>query len=998
MIKSRQIFISFFILLLAVSMLFAQSSRIAGKIAGFVTDDQSGDPLAGVNIVLQGTSLGAATDIDGGYTILNVPAKRYEITFSYIGYTSKKYTEVEIVPDYTTKLNVKLGQDLIESEIIVVTAERPVIQRDVTSTVKEVSATEIRHSPVTNFTQIVAQQIGAIETGRGRRSGGIHIRGGRNNEIVFYVDGVNSNDPFLGAAGITVDNNAIEQLNIISGGFNAEYGESMSGVVQIITKSGSPETYGFEAEVTSDAPLGGTDYDWNYNKYFSSLTGPIPGLKKLKSSFYLTGGYFDTGDRNPAIFRQGHNDRQRADGSIKLSLEPIPSILRMQLNARFTDTKEHLYSHARSANPYWLNQGFGRDLGDNRFSFTLSHMLSDKTWYDVTLVRFENFNKYSAQDHTGFNEWKALSTKLDWVDDAEERGWYNRLTGEFSGISEEEAWYYYYSKVANGGNGFVQQNENGEWEWNSIQAERNALNDREHDTGEWIIDNNGELFFREFNLENYSTYLSDPDNPAYADYDYRGDIDAFAYPYPRDPLGNYIMNFTPRWHDHNTSYLQGEFSFTSQVDKNNLMKFGGWGRSYTLDYTDIQFLNTKPYFDTYEINPLEMAFYFQDKLEFEDMTINAGLRYDYWDSDSDHPQSLYDLDQPRVKTKAKEQFSPRFGISFAVSSQSKMYAHYGKFFQRPDLSDMFMNMNADITNGLPLIGNPNLPPEKTTAYEIGFERALTNDISFKANAFYKDVENLLSTDSVNTIFNNTVASYTIYLVNDFSKIKGLEFELKKRLSTGLSGSLTYSFLDAKGSGSEARDFYYLFLNTDSELPRKEYPLDFDITHDIKGKMNFYTGRGKGPQIWGIKPLSDTNLNVFLTWSTGAAYTPTDFKGNPLERGAGRLPGQNRIDLRLDRYFHPMEGLEVDLFFDIRNVFDMRNVVEVYTLTDKPDDNGRAPVWDAQNTGAYSDFELYGYDDEYDMYLADLAGWKSYVKDPSHYGIPRIIRAGIMLKF
>ncbi len=994
----RQIGVFAMAFLLLASMTYAQSSRVTGKLAGFVTDSQTGEALAGVNITLDGTSLGAATDIDGGYSIFNVPAQTYTITFSYIGYTTKKYEEVKILPDHTTKLDVQLGEELIESDVIVVTADRPVVQRDITSTVKEVSAEEIRHSPVTNFTQIVAQQIGAVETGRGRRSGGIHIRGGRNNEIVFYVDGVNSNDPFVGAAGITVDNNAIEQLNIISGGFNAEYGESMSGVVQIITKSGSPESYGWEGEVTSDAPLSGTSYDWNYNKYFTSLTGPIPGMRRQKSSFYLTGGYLDTGDRNPSILPQPFNDRQRVDGSLKLTFEPIPSVLRMQLNGRVTDTREHLYSHTRSANPFWLKRGFERDLGDNRLSFTLSHMLSDKTWYDVTLVRFENFQEYSAEQHQHYTEWQAVSTKLDWVDEAEERGWYNRLSGEFNGITEEEAFYYYYSKVANNGKGFVQQDENGNWVWNSIEAERSAMNNRYHDTGSWEISEDGELFYREFDHKTYSTFLTDPQNPAYADYDYKGDIDIFAFPYPRDPLGNYILNYTPRWHEHNNSYLQGEFSFTSQINDHNLMKFGGWARSYTLDYTDIQFLNTKPYFDTYVIKPLEMALYAQDKLEYEDMTINYGLRYDYWDSDSDHPVNLYDLDAGREETKPKQQFSPRFGISFAVSSESKMYAHYGKFFQRPDLSDMFQNMNADITNGLPLIGNPNLPPQKTTAYEIGFERALAKDISFKANAFYKDVENLLSTDIVNTIFNNTVASYTVYLVNDFSKIKGLEFELKKRMSAGLSGSLTYSFLDAKGSGSEARDFYYLFLNTDSELPRKEYPLDFDITHDIKGKMNYYIPRNQGPEVFGMNLLSDMNINMFLTWSTGAAYTPTDFRGNPLERGSARLPYQNRIDLRIDRYFHPMEGLEVDLFLDVRNLFDFTNIVQVYSLTGEPDDNGRAPVWDPENTGAYSEYELFGYEDEYDMYQADLAGWRTYVKDPAYYGIPRIIRAGVMLKF
>ncbi|MCD4692261.1 MAG: TonB-dependent receptor, partial [Calditrichales bacterium] len=946
----------------------------------------------------EGTYLGAATDVDGYFQILNIPASTYIAVVSYVGYSTKKFTDIKILPDYTHTLHIELSPELMKGEVIVVTAERPLIQKDVTSTIKEVSAEEIRHSPVANFTQIIAQQIGAIETGRGRRSGGIHIRGGRNNEIVFYVDGVNSNDPFVGAAGINIDNNAIEQLNIISGGFNAEYGESMSGVVQIITKSGSPEKFTFQTEATSDAMFSGTDLDFGYNKYFASINGPVIGLRKNNGNFYIQGNYIDTRDRNPAIIPQGHNDQQQINTTAKLSFEPIPSVLRVQLNGSFTDREHHSYDHARSANPFWLNRTRGTNAGDNRLSMTISHTLSNKTWYDITLIRFNNFTNFSAENHSHYTEWRALCTKLDWVSEAENQGWYNRETGQFTGVSEEDAFYYYYSNVAKTSTGDPYVTKVGdEWVWLNKTIERDALNNRYYDAGSWYLGDDGELHYREFNVENYSTFLSDPNNPAYEDYDYSGDIDAFAYPYPRDPLGNYILNYRPRWHERENLYYQGEFSLSSQFNKFNLMKIGGWVRKYELSYTDIQFLNVKPYFDTYDKESIEAAFYIQDKYEFEDLSINAGVRWDYFDPDSYHPKDLEDLDVGFEKTKPKSQFSPRFGIAFAVSSEAKMYAHYGKFFQRIDLSDLFQNLNADITNGLPLIGNPNLPPQKETSYEAGFETALANNISLKISAYYKDVENLLSTDIVNTIHENSIAQYTIYLINDFAKIKGFEVELKKRLGP-LSGSMTYGFLDAKGTGSDSRDFYYLYLNEDSELPRKEFPLDFDITHDFKGKFNYYFNRESGPSFLGFNPLSDLNLNIFFTFSTGAAYTPTDNRGNPLEVGSGRLPVQNRLDLRIDKYFHPWKNLELDFFIDIRNLFDVRNIVNVYTRTGKPDDNGGRPIWDPENAGAYAEYEDYGYNSAYDMYLADVSGWKTYVKNPASYGMPRIFNMGLMLKF
>lgn len=994
-LKLQYISILFFLL---ITVAVAQNSRISGKIAGMVKDKETGEVLVGVNVIVDDTFLGASTDQDGFYQILNIPTGTYNLTFSYIGYTVNKVNQVKIKPDYSTTVNVEMKTQYIEGDVIEVTAEKQIIQRDVTASVKEITSEEIRHSPVSNFNQVIAQQIGAVETGRSRRSGGIHIRGGRNNEIVYYVDGVNSNDPFVGTAGVNLDNNAIEQINILSGGFNSEYGESMSGIVQIVTKSGNKEKFSAQFEATSDVMFQGSDYDWGYNKYFASLDGPLPGLKKYGGSFYTQVSYLATDDRNPSIFRQSHNDQQQLNSTAKLHLEPIRSVLKFQLNGSFTQRDEKWYSHGVSANPYWLNQGVGNKAGDNRFSLVMTHTLSPTTWYELTLTRFQNFQRYSPQNGAHFSDWKGLSTSLAWVKEAEDQGWYNRQTGEFTGMSEEEAFYHFYSNKAKTSDGrpYVSL-VNGEWKWLDIKLQEEAYDNREFNTGDWYIAENGQLAFREFNIGNYNTFLSDPENSDYEDYDYFGDIDVFAFPYPRDVLGNFILNYTPRWHDRNNKNYTAELAFSSQFNRHNLMKVGGFARYYDLNYTDIQFLNNKPYFDTYSKTPLSLAFYIQDKFDYDDLSINAGLRYDYFDPDAIHPIDLNNLDAGMEKTPPKWQISPRLGIAFAMSATSKMYIHYGQFFQNVDLSDLFQNLNADITNGVPLIGNPNLPPQKETAYEAGFETAINPDVSLKLNTYYKDVQNLLSTDNVNTIFDNTFASYTIYKINDFAKVKGFEIELRKHFGL-LSGSLSYGYTDAKGTGSDSRDFYYLFLNSDSELPRKEYPLDFDITHDIKARLNYYIPQNAGPQIFGIKPLQDLNTNFFFTFNTGSAYTPVDSKGNPLEVGSGRLPSQNRLDMRIDKYFKSWKNIELDFFLDVRNVFDVLNVVNIYGLTGKPDDNGYKPIWDPENLGTYADYKKWGYESAYDMYNADLAGWKSFVNNPANYGMPRIIQLGMMIKF
>jgi outer membrane receptor protein involved in Fe transport len=979
------------LLIFTLTAIYAQNSRISGKVAGRVFDKESGQPVESANVYLEGFTYGSSTDAEGFFTILNIPAGKYTMVVSFIGYKQHRIQNIHIVPEVTSTHEIFLENELVQGEVVVVTAEKPMVRKEITSTIKEISALEIQRSPVSNFTQIIAQQIGTVQTGRELRSGGLHIRGGRNNEIAYYLDGVLANDPFSGLTGVDIDNNSIEQINIISSGFSAEFGESMSGIVHIITKQPEFNAYNFVLESSSDFLFSGNRYDWGYNKYFASLTGPLPGLNALKGSFYSTITLLNQDDRQPAIIKQDYNDLKSISGMLKFSLVPLNN-MRLQLMAQVNTTEEHLYSHSRSAYSYWLNQGMKRNTPDNRVSLSLTHTLSPQTWYDLILVRFENSVRYSSQNGKSYKDWRTLNRNKAWVDEAYNNGWYDPISNTFTDVSEEEAFYYYYHQ-----NGNVTKNQEDDWVWNSPEEQQAAYNDRYYDTGYWSIEN-GTLQYNEFSIKNYSKYLDDKDNPLLDKYRYRGDIDLF-YGAATDPLGNYNLDFIPWWHDHTNSYIQGDLTFSSQLNKKNFLKTGGKLKIYDLKYRDIQFLNSNPYFDSYEVSPIEAALFIQNKFEHEDLIIDAGLRFDYWDPDHEHISDLEDLDSPYEKTIPKWDLSPRVGISFAASEDMYIFMNYGQFFQKADLGDLYQNLNADVTNGLPLIGNPDLPAQKTTAYEMGFQNLLNKNVSMKLSGFYKDAHKLLSTDKVNSVLDGRPASYTIYLVNDFAKIKGFEIELEKRYTGGISGRLTYSFLDAKGTGSSAADFYYDYLLSDTEFPRKEYPLDFDITHMIKTNLNYYIPQNDGIELWDFKPFSNTNFNFYTYWNSGAAYTPQDSRGNPQERGSGRMPSQFNTDMRIDKYFDfGIPGLEFDFFIDIRNVFDNRNVLQIYNFTGKADDNGRPPIYDPANLGIYANYGFYGYESAQDMFNAGLAGWKKRVKNPAHYTNPRIIRSGIRITF
>jgi hypothetical protein len=222
------------VLAMVLALAVAGWAGTTGKIAGEVKDSQTGELLVGANIQLEGTAMGAATNIDGYFVILNVPPGQYTLVASAVGYTKKRVARVAVSIDLTTTVNVTITSALVETEEVVVTAERHQIKRDLTSSESRVDASQIESLPVSEVGEVLALQAG-ITVDRG---GAIHIRGGRTSEVAYWVDGVSVSDAYDGGQAVQVDNNAVQELQVISGTFNAEYGQAMSGIVNIVTKDG----------------------------------------------------------------------------------------------------------------------------------------------------------------------------------------------------------------------------------------------------------------------------------------------------------------------------------------------------------------------------------------------------------------------------------------------------------------------------------------------------------------------------------------------------------------------------------------------------------------------------------------------------------------------------------------------------------------------------------------------------------------------------------------
>ncbi len=991
----------FFLIFLMNISVFAQAGRVTGKIGGIISDAKTGEPLVGVNIVLRNTLLGATTDADGYYMILNVPAGTYVVEYSYVGYATQRLTGVVVSPDQSTQLNIKMEVEVIEGEVVEVVADKPIIQRDQTGNIVELNSEQIKRKPVTTFVNVIQNQVGAITTEG--NSAGLHIRGGRGYELVYYVDGVNTNDPTYQNRGTTVDLNAIEQLNIITGGFNAEYGEALSGVIQVITKSGEKDRYDIFLESQSNDFLNDR-YNNGFMKYIGNFGGPVP-FTNGRVTFFVNGYKEDREIRDPSHFYEIRNNSEDAQGyTFKLQTDPHPN-LRLFFSGNYDKNVYFPYNSDahRHSKGKWIEWIPERGSDSYLLSSSLTHMLSTRFFYDLTVSYFNTQHHIYGQGGRNYGDFQVVNTFLPWVFEASENP--HRTNPFFDeenyiwrmGLTEEQAWLNYYEKL-----GYFRYDDEENINWVTLEQKLDAYNNRYVSTGYWTYNaDSTDIEYIPFDIDGYRLYQMDRDNPDLQKYAYGGNM--WLARRPADKFNYFDYGFTPWWHERSTQKFETELAFQWQINRYNYLKIGGKVNFTELEHTDIQLLNINPYFDHYLKKPTIGAAYIQDKLEYEDMIINIGLRYSYFHPHSQVIKDVNDLEAGYIQATMKEQWSPRFGIAFAVSDRTIMRANYGRFFQVPDLGEIYQSIQVDFTSGVPLIGNPDLPPQRATIYAISLKHRLARDASVEVNGFYKDIEKYLSTRQFTTVWNGRPAPYTIFQIDDFAKVKGVEIILEKRPSRFFYGSITYALLDAKGSGSSSREFYYRYAQLGGgELPRKEYPLEFDVTHSLKLDLNLYLPKNWGLNIFGLKPFQDIITNLYYNFNSGAPYTPEDLKGNPGDLGSKRMPATQRTDLRIEKFISFGNRFRMSLFTDIRNIFNTENVTQIWNTTGKPDDDGFRPPYEPAIAEYEAQRWLYlneqGEPDGLAFYNDQLATWHEYVKRPNYYGIPRIIRFGVSAQF
>ena len=490
------------------------------------------------------------------------------------------------------------------------------------------------------------------------------------------------------------------------------------------------------------------------------------------------------------------------------------------------------------------------------------------------------------------------------------------------------------------------------------------------------------------------------------------------------------------WDDYlqrKSSYYGIDIDFNSQVTPQHLVKIGMDFQRHTLRYFRHLFPTNENSVDIdrygYDENlkesdgddwrneakhPITWALYAQDKFEWRDLVINAGLRFDYFNSGTKRVKDLsrpfdpdggddLSLDESDLEdSEAETRLSPRIGVGFPVSDRTVMHVSYGLFFQRPDLNNLYVGYDYyeyKVNEGgyYYAFGNPNLEPEKTTAYEFGLTHQLGENTSLDLTAFYKNLSNLTQVAT----FPASPKAYSIYFNQDFGTVKGLDFSLNMRRTHNIALDLNYTLQWANGTGSFTNSQQNVAW-TSSEVPIQMAPLSFDQRHKFTGIVDIRAGRGEGPLLGDIYPLENAGLNVIFNLGSGTPYSPVRLDADPATlysvsytpaapRNSRYSPWRFRVDMKAQKTLY-IQRINLDLYVWVLNLFDRDNEIAVYETS------GDASATNWLETESGQNFQE-TWDEAHDS--SELTGREKYIlkqRNPQNFDIPREIRFGVRMRF
>ena len=751
--------------------------------------------------MIKGTYYGSSSDLNGNFIIPKINPGTYDVEVSMIGYKILLKTGLVIMPNETTTQKFILDETVLSfGEDVIVMGKKPLFDVNETSSMARVRREDIENKVVSSVEDILSEQIGVTT-----QDNEIHIRGGRIDESMFVVDGFSVKDPLSGYSGnLFINADAIEELEIITGGYSAEYGQAMSGVVNIKLKEGR-DHYEGAFKYSSDRFL--PDH-FNSDRVEFNLGGPdliFETLPKLmgsnlpgRFSFFLN-GYGKTYDGNLPIAKKLYPHRYWNSSLIneKKSDKFMENLANRENNDwhllykmtwELTPQKKLSLSYDASMN---INQGYfmPRAFGSTYFPYRYMNIL-------------DNYNTITSDTRLISMNWRhTLSTS----------SYYELTFGKFTTMEHSA----------------VQ-----DLHWSEYQ-ERLDLEPINYNVDDTDLDGNIQVTYGD---EFYDT------------------------------------GFAPEWYDLSSENTRMDFDWVVHTRSGHKIKTG-----FEHTITDIQVLDIdEPWtgssgfganYDSYNAKTYFGAFYLQDRIIFQGMTLNLGLRTDYWipgryveeaiedtsniiitdDAREIFKNETFDFPWLNDPFKMKARLSPRFGISHPVTDNDVLYFYYGHFSQLPTFQYVYAKINSRSQSTYQVFGNPNLNPKTTVQYELGLKHKFSEDQVLEMKAYWKDMFDYETSQTIKPS-NPKYAhlSFNMYFNADYARARGVEAILKSRLYKNWFVDINLNYSIVTGKSSSPLDNLLVQAGQLSEKPLGENYMSWDRP------VHFFTNLSYNhPKDWGF---------------------------------------------------------------------------------------------------------------------------------------------------
>ncbi len=999
------------LLLLPTLILVAQTGKLSGK----VTDLTTGEPLIGANVIVVGTSLGAATDINGEYSISNLNSGTFEIKSSYIGYQTITQTNVRISAALTTELNFQLPSEGISVGEVIVVSERPLINKSNTNAIRTTTSDVIEALPVRGVNSIIGLTPGVV-----LQNNNVYIRGGRVDEVGYYLEGTNITNPVFGGRNVTIVQEAVEEIQVQAGGYTAQYGGANSGIIRTQLKSGTPELKFSLNYVTDNISFKSKDdrfngernylgaYQFGYNEFTGTLSGPL--FAEAVKFFGLFNSTWQL-DRNPLPFPGIDlgviTDQQSTtpdNNSINMFYPAGPTFRandqRYTGTGTFTfDLNPFIFRLSGSYTSFDQGNGGGGNLTsllnvgrigitegtDASFSGKLTHILNPTTYYDIsvgyTLTGTEGMDPLLRENWQAYGD-SVANAQVGAVWQRTARDIENNRVGRYQRPTPYDILGFNFFAPNDITAGYTKTKR----EVFNFNAGFSTEIDKTH-----TIKFGGEI--STYTIRSFG-FAAGRAASQYASDVFQNSQD----PNPR-PINDIMIALTNSYgYDHFGNETDAEFNENGGVD-------------------DAGLLAPK--------KPLFAGAYLEDKITYKDLILNFGLRYDYFDVDNlilkdpSRPETAIDFATNKIDPKGLEKtptfssVSPRLGFSFPVTDATVFHAQYGKFVQQSRLRDMYQGiygLGTQLRGGF-FIQTPvglNVRPTRTTQYEIGFTQQVSDFASFDITGYYKDIQDQVEFDIQKVVAGSQFQSYNVLRNGDFATTKGVELSFNMKRVENIQVNASVSFQDAQGTGSNPNSKAGIvgapLDGTTIFRPNNIAPLDFNKA--ITGNVNLDYRFAPETESSILRGLG---LSALLTFDSGHPFTLGEGKGD----GTGSLEGDNRnrqpiqalnssstpwtyqVDLKIDKSFSITDKLRANVYLFVINLLDTKNITNVFLRTGSASDDGY--LSDPLLGGTQKSYQREDYEAMYRAINIDYyQGYQTNVG--VLYGPPRQIRLGIQLEY